>query len=98
MTARRALTAGLALTALAAAVSPAFSHTGGSNGYASIAIGQESIRYSLTLWPSTLPPPAAAELPLPPPGRPDSQGPLLRFIRAQIQPAAPGVGRPALTP
>lgn len=36
MTARWALTAGLALSAVASAVSPAFSHTGGSNGYASI--------------------------------------------------------------
>jgi hypothetical protein len=90
MTSRRALTAGLALTALAAAVSPAFSHTGGSNGYASIAIGQGSIRYNLTLWPSTLPSTVAEELRLARAGRVDSRDRLLGFIRDKITLVAQG--------
>src|SRR2546428_510525 len=51
MIARWALAAGVALVAAGAAMSPAFPHSGGSTGFASIAIGRESIRYSLTLWP-----------------------------------------------
>src|SRR5438876_916754 len=62
MIARWALAAGVALAAAGAAVSPAFPHSGGSTGFASIAIGRESIRYSLTLWPSALPPEVAQEL------------------------------------
>jgi hydrogenase/urease accessory protein HupE len=90
MTARRALTAGLVLTAVAAAVSPAFAHTGGSNGYASIAIGQGSIRYSLTLWPSTLPPAVAEELRLARGGRADSRDRLLGFIHDKVTLVAQG--------
>jgi len=90
MTAARALTAGLALTAVAAAVSPAFSHTGGSNGYASITIGRGSIRYSLILWPSTLPPAVAEELQLARAGRAASRARLLGFIHDKITLVAQG--------
>ena len=46
----------------AAVVSPVFAHTGGSNGYASVAIDRDSVRYSLTLWPAALPPAIGDEL------------------------------------
>jgi hypothetical protein len=108
MTARRALAAGLALAAAAAAaVSPAFAHSGGSTGYASIAIGRGSIRYSLTLWPSALPPAVAEDLQLARFGRAASREKLLGVIREKVtltdqgtrceagpgflQPPAPGV-------
>ena len=54
MRAARALRAALALLA-AASASPAVAHTGGTNGYASIAIDGATARYTLTLWPATLP-------------------------------------------
>ena len=50
----RALQIALALLAVAAA-SVAVAHTGGTNGYASIAIDGATARYTLTLWPATLP-------------------------------------------
>ena len=40
----------------------AFAHTGGSNGYAAIAVDGPRIRYTLTLWPAALPPSIADEL------------------------------------
>jgi hypothetical protein len=43
-------------------VSRAGAHTGGTTGYATIAIEGEIIRYTLTLWPATLPAPAGEEL------------------------------------
>jgi len=81
---RRAVAAGLALAAVAAAASPARSHSGGSTGYASIAIGQRSVRYSLTLWPSALPPAIAEELRWARAGRAPSQGRLLGFLQAKV--------------
>ena len=49
----------LAAAALAAfaltASGPAFAHTGGSTGYAVAAVDRAAIRYTLTLWPATLP-------------------------------------------
>jgi hypothetical protein len=44
------------LTILAAVVEPAAAHTGGSTGYATIAIEGRRVRYQLTLWPAALPP------------------------------------------
>ena len=84
MRGRRAVAAGLALAAVAAAASPARSHSGGSTGYASIAIGQRSVRYSLTLWPSALPPAMAEELRWARAGRAPSQGRLLGFLQAKV--------------
>lgn len=90
MTARRALVAGLAFAAATAAVGSAFSHSGGSIGYASIAIGRASIRYSLTLWPSALPPAVAEELRLARAGRAPSRDRLLGFIHDKVTLVAQG--------
>ncbi len=61
MTAPRALRMAVALLAVASA-SAAVAHTGGSNGYASIAIDGATARYTLTLWPAALPPEVAETL------------------------------------
>ena len=83
MRAARALQIALALLA-AASASPAVAHTGGTNGYASIAIDGATARYTLTLWPATLPPEVAETLRLaraaPGPGRDR----LLGFIRDKV--------------
>ena len=81
---RWALAAGVVLAAAGAAVSPAFPHSGGSTGFASIAIGRESIRYSLTLWPSALPPAMAQELLLARAGRAASRDRLLGVIHDKV--------------
>jgi hypothetical protein len=86
---RPAFAAGLALVA-AAAASPAGSHSGGSTGYASIAIGRGSVRYSLTLWPSALPPTVAEELRLARAGRSPSRDRLLGFLQAKVTLVAQG--------
>lgn len=52
----------LAILVLAAAGSSASAHTGGSNGYAAIVVDGANVRYSLTLWPASLPPAVAEEL------------------------------------
>jgi hypothetical protein len=54
MTGVRALLVGFAL--LAAGLEMAAAHTGGSTGYATIAIEGARVRYQLTLWPAALPP------------------------------------------
>ena len=92
MRGRRAVAAGLALAAVAAAASPAFAHSGGSTGYASIAIGHGSIRYSLTLWPPALPPAVAEELQRARAGRTPSRDRLLGVIRDKVTLDAPGSG------
>ena len=61
MRAARALQIALALLAVASA-SAAVAHTGGTNGYASIAIDGATALYTLTLWPATLPPEVAETL------------------------------------
>ena len=90
MIARWALAAGITLAAAGAAMSPAFSHTGGSTGFASIAIGRGSIRYTLTLWPSALPPAVAEELQLARAGRAASRDRLLGLIRDKVTLVAQG--------
>jgi len=90
MRAARALGA-VALALLAAgAASPATAHTGGSNGYASIAIDGATARYTLTLWPATLPPEVAGTLRLARagPGPPREQ--LLGWIRDKVALTAQG--------
>ena len=56
MSVRPAVVGGLALILLVAASGGAVAHTGGSTGYAAVAIDRATIRYTLTLWPATLPP------------------------------------------
>ena len=84
MTPRRALTAGLVLAAAAATASPAFSHTGGSTGFAAIVIGRNRIRYSLMLWPATMPPAVAEDLRLTRAGHDASRDRLLGVIRDKV--------------
>lgn len=81
MTARGLLVAGLVL---AAAGSPAFAHTGGSTGYAAIAIDRGSVRYSLTLWPAALPPAVADELRPAGAGHAPSRDRLLGVVREKV--------------
>jgi hypothetical protein len=63
----------------------AHAHTGGTMGYASISISQRSIRYSLTLWPSALPPEMAETLLEARAGREQSRERLLGLIRDKIR-------------
>jgi HupE / UreJ protein len=94
---RRALVAGLVL-AVAAAASAARAHTGGSTGHAAVTIDGASIRYRLTLWPSTMPPAVAEELRLAREGRVHARDRLLAVVRdkvtltAQGKRCAPGEG------
>jgi hypothetical protein len=89
MRAARAHQIVFALLALASA-SAAVAHTGGSNGYASIAIDGATARYTLTLWPATLPPEVTETLRLargtPGPGRDR----LLGWIRDKVTLIAEG--------
>ncbi|MEX2224055.1 MAG: HupE/UreJ family protein [Candidatus Rokuibacteriota bacterium] len=57
----RMLPAALVLLA-AATAGPALAHPGGSNGYAVITIDGDRVRYRLTLWPATLPPPIGEQI------------------------------------
>jgi hypothetical protein len=75
--------AGLALLT-AAAASPAFAHSGGSNGYASISIGPSSVRYSLTLWPATLPAAVSEQIKLARAGDGPSRDWLVGVIRDKV--------------
>ena len=59
---RRLRVAGLSLALLAAAAGVALAHTGGTNGYATITVRGERVRYSLTLWPAALPAPVAEQI------------------------------------
>jgi hypothetical protein len=56
----RRVVASLVLLALTAGT--AVGHEGGSSGYATIAVDGDRIRYSLTLWPASLPAPVAAAI------------------------------------
>jgi HupE/UreJ protein len=51
-----------AALALAAAVTTAGAHTGGTNGYAVVTVDGAAVRYQLTLWPATLPPAVAERI------------------------------------
>jgi hypothetical protein len=60
MTAVRAFFVAVALVAVGTGF--AHAHTGGSNGYAAIAVDGPSVRYTLTLWPAALPPAVAQDI------------------------------------
>jgi hypothetical protein len=62
MTARGATAGCLVLVAAMMAGAPVLSHTGGSTGYAALAIEGATLRYTLTLWPATLAAPIRAQL------------------------------------
>ena len=82
MTPRRTLAGAVSITAVVASL--AFGHTGGSTGYASIAVADQSVRYSLTLWPTALPPPIAEDLGRIRAGDEPSRARLLGAIRAKV--------------
>jgi hypothetical protein len=86
------------LVLLTALATDAVAHQGGVAGYAVIGVAGPSVRYSLTLWPTALPPPLAAEIDRARAGDLDSRERLIRTIRekvavsAQDQRCAPGAG------
>jgi hypothetical protein len=75
---------------VAAAATSAVAHTGGSTGYASIAIDRGGIRYSLTLWPAALPPAVAEEIQRARAGDVISRDRLLGSIRDKVALTAQG--------
>src|SRR2546427_661865 len=68
----------------AAVVSPVFAHTGGSTGYAVVAIDGGSVRYSLTLGPAASPLAIGDDLRRARAGDPSSRQRLLGFIRHKV--------------
>ena len=83
----RALLAGLVL---AAGATPAGGHSGGSNGWAVVTIGREGIRYSLTLWPATMPPGVAEQVEGARAGDAARRAQLLAVVHDQVTIAARG--------
>lgn len=83
-TRRCSLAACLAAGWIGGALTLAHAHSGGSTGYASITISRRSIRYSLTLSPSALPPAIGEELGLARAGRAGSRDRLFGFIRDKV--------------
>jgi len=76
---------GLAALATVAGSPGAEAHTGGSTGYAGIAVSGNTIRYSLTLSPPDLPAAVAEELIRARSGRPDSRERLIGYIKDKIR-------------
>jgi len=74
----------LLLVAAAGAAPPAAAHTGGSTGYATIAVERSGVRYSLTLWPAALPPAIADEARRARAGDATSRDRLLDVMRAKL--------------
>jgi len=75
---------------VAATVSQVAAHTGGSNGYATITLDRAGIRYSLTLWPATLPAAVAEQIQRARAGHAASRDQLLGFIRDKVTLMAQG--------
>jgi hypothetical protein len=98
---RWVLAAGLVLAA-AATAGPARAHTGGSTGHAAVTVDGASIRYRLTLWPSTMPPTVAEDLRLAREGSVPARDRLLGVVRDKVILAAQGArcaaGRGSLVP
>jgi HupE / UreJ protein len=84
VSARRALLASLIIAAVLGAGARAAPHTGGSTGYAIIAIDGRHIRYSLVLWPAAMPPAIADELGRARAGDAASRERLLAAVRDKI--------------
>jgi hypothetical protein len=88
MTRGRPLLIGLGLVILAAAQVDA--HTGGSTGYATIAIEDARVRYQVTLWPAALPPAAGEQIRRAHGGDAASRDRLVQMIREKIGIVADG--------
>jgi HupE/UreJ protein len=93
----RILVACVVLGWMAGALTLAHAHTGGSTAYAAILVSRRSVRYSLTLAPSTLPPAVLQDLGT---GNPDER--LLRVVADTLTVSAQGrrceVGSAAIAP
>jgi hydrogenase/urease accessory protein HupE len=79
-----------ALAVVLSGASPGFAHTGGSTGYAAIAVDGKTVRYSLTLWPAALPAAIGEELGRARAGDLASRDRLLAAIRDKIALSAQG--------
>jgi HupE / UreJ protein len=90
VSARRALLASLIIAALLGAADRAASHTGGSTGYATIAVEGSQIRYSLVLWPAAMPPAIADEIGRARGGDEASRERLLAAVRDKVSLVAGG--------
>ncbi len=105
MRAGRTLLLGLTLVTAAASGS-LFAHPGGSNGYAAFTVDGGRVRYSLTLWPATLPAAMAEQTERARAGDAASRNQLLAVIRDKVTLTAhghrcePGAGSvpPSATP
>ena len=84
----RVLVAALLMPAAMAA--PAAAHTGGTNGYATITVRRNEVRYSLTLWPAALPAAVAEPLQRARDGDARSRDEVLGTIRGKVTVSAQG--------
>ncbi len=75
---------GLVVTCLSVVPPAPLAHVGGSTGYASIVVSGNTVRYSLTLTASALPPAVAEEVARVRAGRPDSRDRLLGHLRDKL--------------
>ena len=75
---------GLVGGGLSVVPSAPLAHVGGSTGYASIVVSGNTVRYSLTLSASALPPAVAEEVARVRAGRPDSRDRLLGHLRDKL--------------
>jgi hydrogenase/urease accessory protein HupE len=75
---------GLVVSCLSVVPPAPLAHVGGSTGYASIVVSGNTVRYSLTLSASALPPAVAEEVARVRAGRPDSRDRLLGHLRDKL--------------
>ena len=87
---RHAVVTVLALMCAGAPSARAVAHTGGTTGYAALAIDRATIHYTLTLWPATLPPVIGADLERVRAGDAATRDRLITTLQARIGLAADG--------
>jgi hypothetical protein len=80
----------VALLALATLAAPCLAHTGGSTGYASIAIRGREVRYRLVLWPAAMTEAVARSLELARAGDARGRDDLLGTVRGKVSVRAQG--------
>jgi hypothetical protein len=69
---------------------PVLAHTGGTNGYATITVGRDGVRYSLMLWPAALPTDVATRIERAGAGDATSRAMLLATLGAKVTMSADG--------